>query len=187
MLVICITGMPGSGKEEFLKVAKEMNLSIVRMGDVVRDEARHMGLPITDEAVGGMANDERRKHGNGIWAERTAQRISAGTVIIDGVRGPAELDIFRGRFGEDLIVIAIHAAPSTRFERVMHRNRSDDVKNRGDFDMRDSRELSWGLGEVIATADIMIVNERSLDEFHKEVRALLSKLLSRGQGDVSLA
>jgi hypothetical protein len=35
--VICLTGMPGCGKEEFVRVAQDLSLPIVRMGDVVRE------------------------------------------------------------------------------------------------------------------------------------------------------
>src|SRR5437773_942901 len=57
--VVCLTGMPGCGKEEALAVAQTLGFSVVRMGDVVREEALRRGLPITDATVGGMANAER--------------------------------------------------------------------------------------------------------------------------------
>src|SRR5438093_2289524 len=65
------------------------------MGDVVREEAKRRGLPITDAAVGGMAHTERDLHGFGIWAERTLPRIHGDRVVVDGLRGRAELEVFR--------------------------------------------------------------------------------------------
>jgi len=41
---------------------------------------------------------------------------------------------------------------------------------------RDLRELSWGLGDVVATADIMLVNESSLDQFRQQARAALGRI-----------
>lgn len=168
--------MPGAGKEEFVQVAAEMGFSIVRMGDVVRDEARHRGLPITDAAVGGMAHAERQAHGYGIWAARTVPRVRGERVVIDGLRGKAELEVFRKAFGQDLIVLAIHASPATRYERVKQRQRADDAMTPETFRARDERELSWGLGDVIATADLVIVNEDTPEAFRSEARSVLERI-----------
>src|SRR2546427_9853201 len=119
--------MPGCGKEEVLVVAKDLGLSIVRMGDVVREVAQRRGLPITDAAVGGMAQAEREAHGFGIWAERTLPRIYGDRVVVEGLRGRVELEVFRKAFGEGLVVIAVHASPKTRHERMLRRKRSDDA------------------------------------------------------------
>jgi dephospho-CoA kinase len=173
--VVCVTGMPGCGKEEVLPVAQELGFSIVRMGDVVREEARRRGLPITDTAVGGIANDERRLHGLGIWAERTVPRVHGDRVLIDGVRGRAEIDVFRKAFGEELAVLAVHASPKIRYERMVKRRRPDDALNAEALRARDERELSWGLGEAIARADAVIVNESSLEAFRAAVREVLRR------------
>jgi dephospho-CoA kinase len=44
------------------------------------------------------------------------------------------------------------------------------------FIQRDERELGWGIGEVIAMADLMIINEGSIDEFREKVEEILLKL-----------
>ena len=46
----------------------------------------------------------------------------------------------------------------------------------GGFDERDSRELGWGLGEVIATADIMMINEGALGDLEREIVDLLTRV-----------
>ncbi len=176
MRVICVTGMPAAGKEEFQTVAAELGYAVVRMGDVVRDEARRRGLPITDAAVGGMAHEERSLHGPGIWAERTVRRVHGPRVLIDGLRSLVERDVFRAAFGEDLIVFGIEASQETRWERVQRRQRADDAKTFDEFRRRDERERGWGLDEVVATADVRIVNEGPLDAFYDRVRRKLREL-----------
>jgi len=168
--------MPGSGKEEFVQVARELGYEIVRMGDTVREEARRRGLPISDAAVGGMAHEERRIHGPGIWAERTLTKVRGDRVLIDGLRSLAELEVFRKAFGKDLRVVAIRARRPTRYERVLRRGRPDDVMSPEAFANRDERELGWGLGEVIEAADLTIDNEGTLDEFRARVRKVLEGL-----------
>jgi dephospho-CoA kinase len=168
--------MPAAGKEEFQTVATALGYAVVRMGDVVRDEARRRGLPLTDAAVGGMAHEERQRHGATVWAERTIPRVTGKRVLIDGLRSPAERAVFRKAFGKDLLVFAIEASQRTRWKRVQRRHRPDDAKTFEEFQRRDAREIGWGLGEVIASADITILNEGSLDEFRARVRGELGKL-----------
>jgi len=174
--VICVTGMPGCGKEEFVKVAEERGLPIVRMGDIVREEAKRRGLKFSDESVGGMAHEERVKHGFGVWAERTIPRVKEAVTIIDGIRGREEVEVFRRTFGDRLVVVAIHASPRTRFNRIKERARGDDVVSWEEFVRRDDRELGWGLGEVIATADHMITNEGDLAAMHRQCRQVLDAI-----------
>lgn len=168
--------MPGCGKEEVLAVAQALGFSIVRMGDVVRAEVLRRGLPISDVAVGGLAHAERQAHGFGIWAERTLPRIRGNHVLVDGLRGRAEVEVFRKAFGDDLIVVAVHASPKTRYERMLRRRRTDDAGSIEAFQARDLRELGWGLGDVIATADVMLVNEGSLEALREAARVALERL-----------
>ena len=174
--VLCVTGMPAAGKEEFQKVASEMGFDVVRMGDVVRDEARRRGLPVTDTAVGGMAHAERGAHGDAIWAERTIPRVTGPRVLIDGLRSPAELAVFRNAFGPGLVVFAVEAAPETRWRRVQRRRRADDATTWEEFLRRDARERGWGLEDVIAAADVVIEHVGTLEEFYAAARAALRRL-----------
>lgn len=175
--VVCVAGMPAAGKEEVVRVARRLGFSVIRMGDIVRAEARKRGLPLTDAAVGGMAHQERVEHGFGIWAERTVPHVRGTNILIDGLRGKAELDVYRRVFGGRLSVLAIHASPATRFERTKRRARSDDVTTLVRFGARDERELAWGLGDVIATADALIVNEASPADLRRTSEEWLGRVL----------
>lgn len=174
--VICVAGMPGCGKEEFVKVAQERGLAVVRMGDIVREEARRRGLKFSDDSVGGMSHEERVRHGFGIWAERTVPNVKGSVTLIEGIRGREELEVFRRAFGKKLVVVAIHASPKTRYGRILQRGRGDDVLSWEEFQRREERELGWGLAEVIATADHMIVNEGDLDAMRARCEAVLDAI-----------
>ncbi len=171
--VIVVAGMPGSGKEEFVAVAKRVGFDVVRMGDVVREEASKNSIADDDKGVGGFANDERKRHGLDVWGKRCVARVKGERTIIDGSRGVDELRVFREAFGKDVQLVAVHSAPRTRFERLVRRGRADAPKTWSEFERRDERELGWGLGDLIAIADRMIVNEGSLSDFHEQVRSLL--------------
>jgi dephospho-CoA kinase len=175
--LILLTGMPGSGKEEFVKVCEERGITILHMGDFVRAEVQAQGLPMTDENVGGLAHKMREEKGFDIWAKRTADALNEKLTLIDGLRGRDEYDHFQERTKGSLVVVAIHASPSARFERLRKRGRSDAPATREDFDTRDERELRWGLGDVIARADYVLVNESSLEDFRAKAGKTLDEII----------
>jgi dephospho-CoA kinase len=174
MRLICVTGMPGCGKEEFAKVAEENGIKVIRMGDVVRAEAEKRGLEFSDGNVGGLANSERHDLGYDIWAERTLPLLSGDVVIVEGIRCPQEIEVFRNKVGQaELEIVAIHSSPATRRKRLMQRARRDDVISDEEFAERDRRELDWGICSVIAVADHMIVNEGTLEDLRKKTLEFL--------------
>ncbi len=177
MKVVCITGMPGCGKEEFLKVAVQKGFVVVRMGDIVREEALKHGLPMTDRAVGTFADEERKKHGYGVWAERTFPRVNSELNLIDGVRGSAETEVYRTAFPGKLYIVAVLASPTIRFARIQERRRADDPMTESEFKVRDARELSWGLGEVISNADFKVENEGDLEGYRESAEEVLDIIL----------
>jgi len=155
-----LTGMPGAGKEEFVRVALENGFKVIRMGDVVREEAIRQEISMTDKGVGRFASEEREKHGPGIWAVRCLPRVEGQDTVIDGSRSTYELEVFRKHLGSKMRLVAIHASPSLRFERLKKRNRSDAPCTMEEFQQRDEREMGWGLGNLIAQADLVIMNRR---------------------------
>ncbi|MFW5953105.1 MAG: AAA family ATPase [Candidatus Natronoplasma sp.] len=179
MAVILLAGMPGAGKEEFLKIAKKKGYDIVRMGDVVRDQAEMVDLSNEEISIGEFANRERKENHDGIWADRTLSRISEKETVIDGIRSVEEVNIFRSELEKDAPIVAIHSSPNTRYERLQERGREDAPNIQKEFHERDKRELDWGLGRIIARADRMIVNEGTLSEFQKNAEDLLNSMGSR--------
>ena len=177
--VVGIAGMPGAGKTLAAKIAKQMNFKVVVMGDVVREEARKRGLTPSPENLGKLMIQMREERGEAVIAERCIPKIEKAKselVVIDGIRSLHEVEEFR-RFFPNFIILAVHTSPKTRFERLFKRNRSDDPKKWATFLERDMRELKVGLGNVIALADYLIVNEDSKAEFERKVKEFLEKVV----------
>jgi dephospho-CoA kinase len=167
--------MPGSGKEEFVSVARDEGLFVVRMGDVVRSFVKNRNLELTSEIVGKIANKEREQLGLGIWAQRTLPLVEGEIVIIDGIRGDAEIEVFNEALGDDLILVGVSASPKTRFERIKSRGRSDATMTWEEFLRRDDREIGWGIENAIALCEYIITNEGTLEEFREKIRSLLKE------------
>ena len=178
MKLIVTVGMPGSGKDELIGVARSMGLATLKMGDLVRDETRRRGLALTNANVARVASEERDKNGPGIWAQRALPKLTETRMLVDGCRSDAEVTVFRHHFG-DLFVLGIFASPETRHDRMSSRGRPDDGADLQEFYDRDRRELKWGIGNAFALADGMIVNEGSLDDFRRTARATLERILER--------
>ncbi|MDH7564661.1 MAG: AAA family ATPase [Candidatus Bathyarchaeota archaeon] len=174
-LVIGLAGMPGSGKSIVVNVAKENGYSVVVMGDVVREETAKRGLELTPHNVGKVMLDLREKEGAEVIAKRCIPKIDASTrgkVIIDGLRSLHEVDEFKKYF-PSFRLLAIHSSPETRFRRLYNRRRSDDPDGWTVFHERDMRELCVGLGNVIAMAESIVVNEEAYDIVKERARNVL--------------
>lgn len=156
------------------------------MGDMVREQVTLAGLPITPENLGKMAELLRRQSGQDVVAQLTAEKVAeiAGNgdiIIIDGLRSMQEVEFFRDKW--QFPVVAVHSSPSTRHARLRNRNRSDDSPEPGYYEYRDTRELKFGIAEVIAMADEMIVNTSitSEQELQDQVNAAIDRLLQEAE------
>jgi dephospho-CoA kinase len=177
-LVVGLAGMPGAGKSVVVNVAKAHGYGVVVMGDEVREEAKKRGLEPTPENLGRLMLELRRMEGETVIAKRCIPKIAGmaeGKVIVDGVRSLAEVEEFRRHFPR-FVLVAVHASPETRFRRLFHRRRSDDPKSWEVFHERNMRELSVGLGNAIALAEYMIVNEESLSAAKKKAAEVLRRI-----------
>ena len=181
-ILICVTGMPGSGKSVVSRIISSiLNAKIISMGDVVREEASRRGVPQDIISMTKFAEELRRKYGKDIIARMTLKHIEdkglSGIIIIDGVRSLDEVKVFNS-YGK-VIIVAVHASPRTRYERLRNRGRRDDPKDWSEFLIRDNKELSFGIGNVIALADMMIINEsKSLENLRNEVESKIKEVLS---------
>lgn len=178
MRVIGVVGYPASGKGEFSRIAGEMGIPVVVMGDVIRKKAREAGLGTTDAALGEMAVRLRREHGMDAIALFTipaVEAVGAQLVIIDGIRGDAEVGGFRSHF-PDFILIGITSTFEKRLSRLSARRRSDDLSQAEDLRNRDSREETFGLGRALAEADRVLENNGSLEAFEEKARFLLEEI-----------
>jgi dephospho-CoA kinase len=175
--VIAVSGMPGAGKGVASEAARQLGLEVLVLGDVIREETERRGLEPTPENVGSVMLQVRRDEGPAVVVKRLVPRIEASrsqTLIVEGIRSEEELRELKSKF--DVVTVGIHAAPKTRFRRLLARGRSDDPKTWDTFYERDSRELDVGLCRVIALADVLLLNEGTIDELQSSFEAAMKKL-----------
>ncbi|MDI6885099.1 MAG: AAA family ATPase [archaeon] len=181
--VLAFVGAPAAGKTEAASVAMEMGIPVITMGDVIRGELRRRGLPLSDENAGRIANELRAREGMDAIAKRciplikgvkdVEEKKAKKVIVIDGIRGIAEVETFKKEFGTDFVLVRIDAPLILRYERIKTRGRGDDLLSIEEFKEREERENRWGMGEAMKKADKVVENEGSLEEFKEEIKRIL--------------
>ena len=179
-LVIAVSGLPAAGKGEFAAILANNSIPVVSMGDMVRAEVRRRGIPEEPSVFGEIATELRKEFGEDVLAKRLTKAVDGlleenQIVLIEGLRGTAEREVFSNHWGENFLVVAVTASLELRFQRVQSRGRSED----GELDdllARDEREKGWGLGQIIEEADKKFPNEAGLEELQELVSDWLNLL-----------
>lgn len=167
--VIAVCGMPASGKGEFAAVLSESGIPVLSMGDMVRAEVKRLNIEEYPEVFGEVAQQLRQQYGDDVLAVRLCSAVDEllkkhQIVLIEGLRGTAEFDVFHGHWQSDFSTVAITADAEVRFHRIQSRGRAEDG-DRASLKIRDEREIGWGLDSLIERADHRISNELDLHSF----------------------
>lgn len=183
-LTIGIVGLQASGKTVVASNLVDLGAARVRMGDVVWNEVESRGLDLVEENVAKVAQELRDEEGMGAIAERCVSLVREegrenDVVIVDGIRGIAEVEVFKEEFGDDFVLISVESSANTRYERIKKRKREDDIESFEEFKEKDERELGWGLEEAMDEADYRIVNEGSIEDLEKEIMNIFEELVDK--------
>ena len=176
-LIVCLTGMPGSGKSTIVSALKARGLESLNLGDGVRDEAKKRNLEPTGENLGRLMLELRDKNGPGavaILLTQTIKNSQSEVIIIDGLRSTAEIEVLKNVGSVKLL--SIEASAETRYKFLGARGRSDDPETREKFEERDKREIGVGIGKSIEIADETISNDNiTLDELTERAYTVIKK------------
>ena len=179
-IIIAIAGMPGAGKAVASNIAKELDIPVFVCGDVLREEAKIRKIVATPENFGKLMFQMRKNEGPSVMIKRLLPRIAEARskiIMVEGLRSIDELKSLMNNF--EVKLLAIHANPKQRFQRLIDRGREDDPKTIAEFNSRDARELSLGVGSVIALADYLIMNDSTLEKFQQKLMDFLKNMLSK--------
>jgi dephospho-CoA kinase len=105
--------------------------------------------------------------------------LKTDIAVIEGCRSIAEIDVF-DEYADEVSIVCIHSSPRVRFARLRERNREDAPSTWEVFRERDIREISVGIGGVIALSDIMLINEDTLENLWSESKKLVAKMIRNG-------
>ncbi|HEX4119244.1 MAG TPA: AAA family ATPase [Verrucomicrobiae bacterium] len=173
MKIIGLCGQPASGKDTAADFFVSKGFAHVSLGDTLRAEMRKQGLATDRAHMSVFAADAKRTRGMSYLGELAANQVSGNTVI-SGIRGTAEVEFFRRRFGPDFTLLAIDAPLETRYARARARNRTGDDISFEEFRRIEDYERSAASGaqevdKVIALADCTVDNSGSVEELWEKL------------------
>lgn len=187
--LVCITGLPGSGKSYASDYLVKKNFQYLRFGQVVLDEIKNKKLEINEENERTVRENFRKKYGMAAMAilnlTKFKTMLKKGNVVGDGLYSFEEYKILKKEFGKRFITIAIYAPPILRHQRLIKRNlsKTDTDKRFRPLTLKEakSRDLAeienLNKGGTIAMADYTIVNTKDLRYFKKQIDEIYKEIV----------
>lgn len=180
-MLIGLTGSFAAGKDTVARYLTQKGFLAVSLSDLIRNELKARGLPITRENLIICGNDVRKNFGADEWARRAfskAEASGAKKILLISIRNPREADYLKKVPGFKLWFV--DAPIQTRYNRARNRARSDDFSSLDDFLAREKQENSptpynQQLSKVAELADAEIINDKSLSELYRIIDELLEE------------
>lgn len=178
--VIALLGMPGSGKSEAIEyLMARYKWPKIYFAQPTFDEMERRGMERTQANERLVREDLRNMHGEDYYAQEAAKKVEAlpdaPVILLESFYSAPEYRVFKDRFRDTFLTIAIHARPSIRHERLLHRPERP-------LTLTQSEERDWAQlnrltqGTPIALADYMIVNEGTKEEFCQALDQVITKI-----------
>ncbi len=180
--IIAIVGLAGTGKSlaaGYLK--KKLKLKSIYFGGYVLKEVKKRKLEINSNNERIVREDLRVMHGMDVIARMAYKEIKASTdlkknIIVDGLYSFSEYIYLKEILKENLILIAIHANKSTRYERL--KKRPLRPLDKDEVDKRDYLEITMiEKGGPIAIADYHILNNDAADHLYTQIDLVVNAKL----------
>ncbi len=179
MKLVAIVGMTGAGKSEVSRLFEKNGFIRLRFGDITDEEVRKRGLELNEENERRIREHLREEYGMAAYAVLNLSRIDLALkqqdVVIDGLYSWEEYTFLKNYYGEGFYVVAVWASPKTRYRRLAARDsRPLTVAEAAARDRAEVEKINKS--GPIAMADFTILNESSLKDLAKRVKAVMAAL-----------
>src|SRR5262245_11739648 len=139
VMIIGLTGKNAAGKGTVSELLRQKSFYYYSLSDVIRDNLREIGRPLTRENLFQMGNELRARHGSQVLAEIIIKRLEPDkNYVVDSFRHPAEVEAFRKR--PHFTFVVVEAPAAVRFERLRARRRAGDPTTLEEFIETERRE-----------------------------------------------
>ncbi|PKN84387.1 MAG: hypothetical protein CVU51_10620 [Deltaproteobacteria bacterium HGW-Deltaproteobacteria-1] len=161
MKIVLVTGMPAAGKNIAARYAQINQYPYFSTGDFVRAEIKKRGCRADPETSAKISTELRGTDGLGVTRMAVGKilRQTADIIFLEGIRSWQEIELIRDN--TDCTLVAVVAPRHLRLDRVLQRGREDDSAEY--FDIRDRREIDYGVSVCIALADAYVLNTGSIE------------------------
>lgn len=174
-MVFFITGFSGSGKTTVAEFFQQVDIPVIRMGDVTERSLAQSGER-QEEAV---RRRLREQYGLSVYAERTLPYIALALstsqdVVVEGVRSRQEWKYFQKNL-KDLCLIYVQTEKEIRHRRLTKR----EIRPLSDTEIqiRDGWEQEIQVEKLKNVADYVVENNSSRKELYKTLDRVTKKYL----------
>jgi len=179
-MIIGLTGSLSAGKGIVSDLLEEKGFVYLSLSNKLREIAKERNIEITRKNLQDLGNELREKEGSDVLAKFIIKEIENKEykkVIIDGIRNPAEIEVFRKL--KRFFLVSVDAPQEMRFKRISERNRENDPKTWEEFLEVDNRDKGVGekatgqnVGKCMEMADFFLINNSNLKEIQMKVKKL---------------
>lgn len=179
-IILGLIGEMSAGKSTVTGYLKEKYGAVsFRFSDMLRDVLTRVHLETTRENMQTLSTILRKNFGEDLMSKVIAIDVgvaNADFIITEGVRRPTDITYLRQVPGFHLV--ALSAAPRTRFERMTARreNPDDAIKTWEAFQAESQSEPEQKIKEIAAEAEFMVDNNGSLEFLHSQIDEIIKKL-----------
>lgn len=181
MKVIGLVGEKRGGKGTFTellqKVLPEAQIEYLRFSDIIADILEILDIPRTRDnmqklPVGLMQIFNNNSVITKAMEHRIHSRMYADIVILDGIRTHSDVQTLK-KF-ENRMLIYVTASQEIRYQRALKATEKvgENKVSFEEFKRQDEAEIEKMIPVIGSTADHIIINEFTLEEYVKEVRTI---------------
>ncbi len=179
-IILGFTGLLASGKGTAAKYLQEKyGASTFRFSTMLRDALDRFYLPQTRDNMIKISEIIRGTFGEDTMARTMsmdAEKSENKTIVVEGVRRPADIEYLKRL--PNFVLVEIFADPKIRYERLIKRreNPDDATKTYEQFLADHQRSTELSILDVAAEAKIRLDNNGNLEQLHKQLDDIVSKL-----------
>ena len=179
-MLIGLTGRNASGKSTLVAWFVSKGMLSESCSDSIRAHLREQGVAESRSALIEGGRELRSMGGAGILAEMLLERLAGSDAVIDSIRTPGEVEALRSR--EDFVLIEVRAGMEARWKRAQERARAGDALDRETFFAQEQSEAvakdeaGQALDATASLADMILVNDDSIDELNADLEELWTML-----------
>ena len=180
VVLVGLTGRNASGKTTVVQWFAGRGIRTVSCSDSIRAWLAEQGIEESREALIEGGRELRRHGGPGILAEMLLEALGGEDAVIDSIRTPGEVEALRAR--DDFILIEVTAGADSRWTRSQSRARLGDPADRATFVAQEeseevaSDEAGQALVATAEMADLILINEGTVEGLHEDLENLLGSL-----------
>jgi dephospho-CoA kinase len=172
--LIGLTGTNSSGKGEAAAYFQKRGYRYFSLSDLIREELQKKGKAPTRNNLIKMGNELRDKFGPDILARLVMKKVK-DKAVIDSIRNPKEVEYLRKQ--KSFIFLAVDAPVELRYKRAKKRGREESASTLQQFIEKEKEEMTerekgQQLQKCMDMADLVIVNDGSLEDLYRKLEGI---------------